>query len=747
MNKNKFNFILIVILLFPAVHLYAQGNVEYYGTVKDSNTNKTISNVNVFIKDSNIGTTTGPSGSFVLQVENPDARMVIVFRHVGYDLLEISIDDVKIPLDIYLTPRIIPLSEFKVKGKRITSEYQKDLPLSISVIESQAFELRGFDDVGDLLRNEQSVQVEDDLSGRKTISLRGGNADETIVLYNGIKLNSLYNNIADISLIDLQDISRIEVIRGSNTVIYGSDAIAGVVNLVPRLGEGNHIRFKQKIGSYDTGQWTLNLNGNAGNFSGFLSARQSSSRRLFSGEAALNPELKNQSSHYTTNVKYSLGSNDDGEDAIFATAMITARDYENDRDEELLSNEEQLYSTRFIGDIPGLSDIELKTYIKYFEQIHEVKSSIGTLRRELKEDSFNLGIEKLLNFGNIEERIVYQFERANLDFSDIRDNIRLGGTNNPGIGLNRSRHGFVSITKFHQRSSSERINVTDFDISFRREYVRDEEDIALSQKDISDGSDTYNDSADETSYKFSYIIAGKFENASYNAYMTYGTNFKFPTLHQRISSIYAKSADETSITFEPEKVYSKEIGLELSGVMKGDTPLDGWNLTTNFFQNVYYNKIRATYILGSPIPLFDNVSRAKISGLEINSDNFFFEEKFNFGLGVSKYFISDKSVFPFKYDFKVTSDLVLNFSGVSIHVILFNEGDQVGWIRDESDLLTEITLPSYSNLDFHLSKRFGWKNFNLVSNISILNLIENDLNIDGLALRDRRFYLSIGLEY
>ena len=747
MNKDKFNFILIVILLFPAVHLYAQGIEEYYGTVKDSKTNKTISNVNVFIKDSNIGTTTGSSGSFVLQVDNPDARMVIVFRHVGYELLEISVDDIDIPLDIFLTPRIIPLSEFKVKGKRITSEYQKDLPLSISVIESQAFELRGFDDVGDLLRNEQSIQVEDDLSGRKTISMRGGNADETIVLYNGIKLNSLYNNIADISLIDLQDISRIEVIRGSNTVIYGSDAFAGVVNLVPRLGEGNHIRFKQKIGSYDTGQWTLNLNGNAGNFSGFLSARQSSSRRLFSGEAALNSELKYQSSHYTTNVKYRLGRNDDGEDAIFATAMITARDYENDRDEEFLSNDEQLYSTRFIGDIPGLSDIELKTYIKYFEQIHEVKSSIGTLRRELKEDSFNLGIEKLLNLGSIEQRIVYQFERANLDFSDIRDNISLGGTNNPGIGLIRSRHGFVSITKFRQRSSSERVNVTDFDISFRREYVRDEEDIALAQKDISDGSDTYNDSADETSYKFSYIIAGKFENASYNAYMTYGTNFKFPTLHQRISSIYAKSADETSITFEPEKVYSKEIGLELSGVMKGDTPLDGWKLTTNFFQNVYYNKIRATYILGSPIPLFDNVSRAKISGLEINSDNFFFEEKVNLGFGVSKYFISDKSAFPFKHEFKVTSDLVLNFSGVSIHVILFKEGDQIGWIRDESDLLTEITLPSYSNIDFHLSKRFGWKNFSLVSNISTLNLVENDLNINGLALRDRRFYLSIGLEY
>ena len=341
----------------------------------------------------------------------------------------------------------------------------------------------------------------------------------------------------------------------------------------------------------------------------------------------------------------------------------------------------------------------------------------------------------------------YQFEGARLDLLDIQNNIPLGGTESPGIGLNRSRHGFISITKFRQRSSSERVNVTDFDISFRREYVSDEQEISLSEKDISYGPDIYGDSADETSYKFSYTIAGKIDNTSYNYYVTYGTNFKYPTLHQRISSIYAKSADKSSTTFDPEKVQSKEIGLEVSGVVSGAIPLEAWDLSTNFFQNIYDIKIRTTYILGSPIPLFDNVPRAKISGLEINSENYFNKRKVILGFGVSKYFISDKSAFPFKYDLKVTSDLKLNLSGVSIHLILFKEGEQVGWIKDDSGLLTEIILPSYSNIDFHLSERFGWKNLNLVSNITFLNLVGNDLTIAGLAVRDRRFYLSIGLEY
>ena len=237
----------ILILLLISVKLHAQNTITIQGTVKDFVTREGISNVQVFIKKSIIGTSTNFAGSFELEIKTYNPKMKIFFQHIAYDTVEYTVNKLNSPADIYLNARVIPVGEFEVSDKRVYSEIGKDLPQSISVIGSEIFERLSFDDAGELLRNEQSIQVVGELNGRKTIAIRGGNSDETIVLYNGIKLNSIYNNIADISLIDLQDIEKIEVIRGSNTVIYGSEAFSGVINIVPKFNEDYRVRFRQKL--------------------------------------------------------------------------------------------------------------------------------------------------------------------------------------------------------------------------------------------------------------------------------------------------------------------------------------------------------------------------------------------------------------------------------------------------------------------------------------------------------------------
>ena len=63
------------------------------------------------------------------------------------------------------------------------------------------------------------------------------------------------------------------------------------------------------------------------------------------------------------------------------------------------------------------------------------------------------------------------------------------------------------------------------------------------------------------------------------------------------------------------------------------------------------------------------------------------------------------------------------------------------------DELDGVILPSFSNIDLHLSNTVIWNNFNMNINLSGINLLTDDLVIQGLALRDRRFYLSVGIEY
>ena len=229
--------------------------------------------------------------------------------------------------------------------------------------------------------------------------------------------------------------------------------------------------------------------------------------------------------------------------------------------------------------------------------------------------------------------------------------------------------------------------------------------------------------------------------------MNYGTNFKFPSLSQRISSIYLKSGANENINFNPEKVLSKEIGFEIIGSLPDHEIVDEWEFKINIFNNIYDNKIRVTFPIGVPVPIYDNIARAKISGLETNLRATFYEKKLNMNIGLSKYFISDKSAFPFKYDMKLSMGITIKHSGYSSFITIYREGEQVGWINSDDERLAVVILPSFSNIDIHISKAVNWNDYEMNINLSALNLISDDLIIQGLALRDRRYYLSVGIEY
>ena len=144
---------------------------------------------------------------------------------------------------------------------------------------------------------------------------------------------------------------------------------------------------------------------------------------------------------------------------------------------------------------------------------------------------------------------------------------------------------------------------------------------------------------------------------------------------------------------------------------------------------------------------YDNVQTAHISGLEMKSSAFLFRKKVTIELGLSRYSISEKAAFPFKYDRKATADFKIDHSGYAFQLHLFKEGEQIGWVRQSSEGFVEIELPSHTDIDLHLSKAFEFGKFKLKSNVSVRNLLNNDVDMAGIALRDRRVYFTIGIQY
>ena len=745
MKFLNFSFIPLLIIVFIYPILAEEAVIR--GKVYDLNTHWEIPDVNIYVKGTQIGTTSDFAGLYMLRIPSPKPEMIIVFRHIAYDMKEILLDDVKSQPKIYLQPRVIPMRELEVEGLGKRPEIEKDLPQTMSIFESRDFEIRGYVDAADLLRSDHSIQVEEELSGKKTVTIRAGNPDDVVVLYNGVKMNSTYNNIFDLSLISLEDIDRFEIIKGSNTALYGSEAFSGIINIVPRVKQNYNVKFQQRFGTYNSGNWGLHLYQGFKGLHGSYSFKQGGARRRFLDDQL----LENKSLHHTANVVYNFSNQPDNpQKNVLSVALIrSSLDYKDYRDDETLSNFNQVISLNYDGDLAGIKGLNLSVSNHGLYESQSLFSRFGTIDRNFQDRSFQLNAEKHLDFRSTDYLIKYQFERAALDFQDER---ALSAAQSFGLEkatLLRQRQGFVSIVKFHNPSGSEIIRVSDFDISFRHDRVIDTQQNPILRGGVVDSSITLFEENiwNETTFKISTHFSGGHKDILFNTYLNYGTNIKFPTLFQQISSPQSLTWSFFRPNLNPEKNTSLEIGMELIGDTQNQQAMYGFQFSGSLFRNDYENKFRISFPVGIPVAFYDNIPSAKLSGLEVQSSIFLFRKKVTLNLGFSRYFVSEKIAFPFKSDQKITSNLEIDHSGYSFQLHWFKEGEQVGWIRQPDGEFSEIFLPGYSNLDFHLSKTFEWRKLKLFANASARNILNRDVILQGLAIRDRRYYLTLGVQY
>ncbi len=110
-----------------------------------------------------------------------------------------------------------------------------DVPAAVTIIDRQAIDDAGSDTVVDLLRRVPGLTVmRSGAEGSLTsVFTRGTNSNQTLVLYDGVRLNSPYFAGYDWSLLTTSGLERIEVVRGPYSVLWGADAVGGVVNLIP----------------------------------------------------------------------------------------------------------------------------------------------------------------------------------------------------------------------------------------------------------------------------------------------------------------------------------------------------------------------------------------------------------------------------------------------------------------------------------------------------------------------------------
>src|SRR5205809_4471118 len=142
-------------------------------------------------------------------------------------------------------------------------------PASVSVISSDNLEQKQIERVSDALREVPGLSVlQTGTSGQLTsVFTRGLNSAHTQVLLDGIPINQGLAGQFDFANLTTDNIDRIEIVRGPQSTLYGPRALAGVIQIFTKRGEGQPgISLSAEGGSYDTFREWSQSDGKIDNF-------------------------------------------------------------------------------------------------------------------------------------------------------------------------------------------------------------------------------------------------------------------------------------------------------------------------------------------------------------------------------------------------------------------------------------------------------------------------------------------------
>ena len=241
--KNILPFIGCLLLLGK---VYAQ---ELKGKVVGAG-NEPLPGVYVSVLDANKNTVTNPEGAYSLSLKPGSYRVRFSFLGYAVQVKEVMVTAEGTTLDVALEEDVTQLSELEIVGTRSLNRTVIETPAPVDVIDISAITAKtGQLDINQLLQfvapsfNSNRQTGSDGTDHVDPASLRGLGPDQTLVLINGKRrhqssLVNIYgtrgrgNTGTDLNTIPAAAIERIEILRDGAAAQYGSDAIAGVINIV-----------------------------------------------------------------------------------------------------------------------------------------------------------------------------------------------------------------------------------------------------------------------------------------------------------------------------------------------------------------------------------------------------------------------------------------------------------------------------------------------------------------------------------
>lgn len=404
------------------------------------------------------------------------------------------------------------------------------------------------------------------------VSLRGSNFQQTLILLDGMRLNSAVGDITDVTVFPISTVHQIEVIKGSNSASFGPCAMGGVINIVTkRPGYENGVDFTSAYGSYGSSLYSATVNTSVQDC-GLM--------------ASLSKLHEDNDFYYEKDDGTSAKRENNKVDNVSGLTKIWF-DYAGWDTSVLLNHFEQTKGS------PGSEGSA--GWITLNDEVHQTQQMYQLVTSKTIQDELVLNIRSARNHNRLRTSTEYggdSWTRL------IDDNLEVGLEMDAGIF--KICPGFYYLLQ--------RINSDDYGIHSQK-TISGTCNTALAYEPIYLSFTARFDKSSDFSTKWTYQTGAVWDINDWLKLKTnVGTGYREPTAGE----LYAPSTWYTFVPnaeLEPERSFSWDIGPSVN--------MERFSLTASYFVTEYRDMIKMEY----PAPYqftYSNVSKTHASGIETN---------------------------------------------------------------------------------------------------------------------------------
>ncbi len=601
-------------------------------------------------------------------------------------------------------PKEDTLQEVAVTGQYAPSSTARAVQ-RIKIIDRKKMDALAVQNLRDVLFHEMNIQLAQDNILGSSLSVQGVSGQNVKILIDGVPVIGRQDGNVDISQINLHNIERIEIVEGPMSVNYGTDALAGTINLITKKTlqnnwEGGISTYYQTIGTY-------NINGRLGLHKGNHTVIATGGRNLFDGwsdgdgvslDFSKKPANRNRvqqwkpKEQYTGGLQYTykIGKTTLNYKGDFFNEMILNRgepDYYGEKASDDYYRTRRIDNAIFVNNALA-KDKNLNIQLAY-NDYRRVKNTyvndLTTLKKTLSEGS---GAQDTSHFNLINSRGVYSTSR-----SDVKLNYEIGYDIN-----------VESATGVRIKDKTRQIG--DYAAFISAEYK------PFKELTIRPGLRyAYN-----TGYTAPLVpsVNVRYNINSFILRGSYAKGFRAPTLKELYfnfndinhdingnENLTAENSDNLNFSAAWSKAYRSFI-LKLEG---------------SVFYNDIRNRIDLALIEGTAYT-YVNIGRYKTQGIQVSTDVIIKDLKISVGGGyVGRYnaLSEDIDLPQFNYTPEMRGSVTYEMRKTGVTAALFCKytGRAPGYVLADSGKLQNSFISPYRIADFSLSKFFIDKKVNL----------------------------------